>query len=461
VVSQDNANFFIDNSSAKRLQAGPRTGFTTLVQASYVDLSKHTFAALNDSVSFYTPLLGANQDNLTGSIFGVYGVVESRHAAGTRVDATGFGADAFHTVAGGTVTNLTGGNVYVECSAGTCTTVRGIDVQTIVGGGTIGTLVGVNVRAQTATSTDSILVNLGNVSGGATSNDIIKVGTGRLNFGSATSLLLPNSAGAAPTVSGHVAYDTTPNDLEYGDNGTNRKVANLDEAQTLSGPKTLTAPVIADYTAAAHDHGDADDAGALVAAAYAAVTATLTEKTIDCEASGNVCRITNLLSFVAGVIQSSTVGGACSKDPTLAYPAGTDASGTNTGYATLSFDAATDEGVGCLIPLPIGFAGTVDLDVMWRAASTSGDVIWAIQTICIADAETGDPAFNTASTVTDTAKGTTLQFNTANITTVTITGCVANEIMMARLYRDANAGGDTMTGDAQLISFRLTTRRDI
>lgn len=41
-------------------------------------------------------------------------------------------------------------------------------------------------------------------------------------------------AGAAPTVSGRTVYDSTANALEYGDNGTNRTVANLDEAQTFT-----------------------------------------------------------------------------------------------------------------------------------------------------------------------------------------------------------------------------------
>lgn len=53
----------------------------------------------------------------------------------------------------------------------------------------------------------------------------------------------PTVPAAAPTVSGEISYDTTANDLEYGDNGTNRKVANLDEAQTFTN-KTLTAPLI-------------------------------------------------------------------------------------------------------------------------------------------------------------------------------------------------------------------------
>lgn len=43
-------------------------------------------------------------------------------------------------------------------------------------------------------------------------------------------------------------------------------VATLAGTETLSG-KTLTAPTIADFTNAAHDHGDADDGGAIVAAA--------------------------------------------------------------------------------------------------------------------------------------------------------------------------------------------------
>lgn len=69
--------------------------------------------------------------------------------------------------------------------------------------------------------------------------------TGAQSFSSAASLTVPVSAGAAPTANGTIAYDSTANALEYGDNGTNRTVANLDEAQTFSGVKTFSvAPVI-------------------------------------------------------------------------------------------------------------------------------------------------------------------------------------------------------------------------
>ena len=58
--------------------------------------------------------------------------------------------------------------------------------------------------------------------------------------------------------------------------------------QTLTN-KTLTAPVIADFTSAAHDHGDADDGGALVAAAVNGLTLTsmtLTSPTVNTQLTG-------------------------------------------------------------------------------------------------------------------------------------------------------------------------------
>jgi hypothetical protein len=58
--------------------------------------------------------------------------------------------------------------------------------------------------------------------------------TGAQDMSAATSHKVPVTAGAAPTASGSIHYDSTANQMEYGDNGTNRAVANLDEAQTLS-----------------------------------------------------------------------------------------------------------------------------------------------------------------------------------------------------------------------------------
>jgi pectin methylesterase-like acyl-CoA thioesterase len=93
-------------------------------------------------------------------------------------------------------------------------------------------------------------------SAGGAVNDVVNSGTATVvinglnhagNYSGTTpptfSNPIPKFAGAAPTASGQLIFDSTANDLEYGDNGTNRKVANLDEAQTFTN-KTLTAPLL-------------------------------------------------------------------------------------------------------------------------------------------------------------------------------------------------------------------------
>lgn len=189
-------------------------------------------------------------------------------------------------------------------------------------------------------------------------------------------------------------------------------------------------------------------------------TESFTNKTIDSEGTGNTITLPFLMTFIAANCQGTTAFTAFAT-PTANSPAAECVTGTNTNYGVLSFDAGTDESVQMHMPLPSDWTGNIDLDLRWRAAATSGNVIWAVQTICVADGETGDPAFNTASTVTDAAKGTTLQFNDASMTTITVTGCAAGEELMFKIYRDADAGGDTMTGDAQLIWARFKMRRAI
>lgn len=168
-----------------------------------------------------------------------------------------------------------------------------------------------------------------------------------------------------------------------------------------------------------------------------------------------------LLEFQAGISQAAVAGGTCST-PASNAPSPTSVVGSNTIFATYAFDKTTDESIQCRLWLPDDWTGAIDWDVYWRGATGStNSVVWAIQTICVADAETGDPAFNTASTITDAGKGTTNQFNLASATGITITGCAANEIMFLKFSRDADNGSDTYDDDAQLISFRLKMRRTV
>ena len=79
---------------------------------------------------------------------------------------------------------------------------------------------------------------------------------------SPTTLNLPVSASPAQTGEGQPVWDSDDDVLTIGTGASRKTLVDLTATQTLSG-KTLTAPVIADFTSATHDHGDADDGGAL------------------------------------------------------------------------------------------------------------------------------------------------------------------------------------------------------
>lgn len=86
---------------------------------------------------------------------------------------------------------------------------------------------------------------------------------------SAGSLVVPRAGAPAQTADGSLVWDLTNKRVTVGDGASRKTMVDTDSAQTLA-LKTLTAPVIADLTNVQHDHGDADDGGAIVAAALPA-----------------------------------------------------------------------------------------------------------------------------------------------------------------------------------------------
>lgn len=135
--------------------------------------------------------------------------------------------------------------------------------------------------------------------------------------------------------------------------------------------------------------------------------------------------------------------------------------GANTNYGVLQFTEAAEESVQDRFFLPATWTGTVDLAIKWRSTAVAGNVLWQVQTICVADAQTGDPAFNAASTVTDATKGVANQWNDAAMITVDITGCAAGEELMFRFFRNPAAGADTLGATAEVISLLWTIRRTL
>lgn len=195
-----------------------------------------------------------------------------------------------------------------------------------------------------------------------------------------------------------------------------------------------------------------------------ATTDVLTNKTLDVEGTGNSVTTVEKIWMPFASCQAGT-GYNIWDTPTSNGAAPGCVAGTNTLQGVADFDATTDESLQATVALPADWTGTVDGSIQWLAASTTSSVAWCVQLICVADAETNDPAFPAQATgncVSDAAKGTTLQTNNAALTSITATGCAAGELLHVRVSRDPDETStrtDAMTGDARGIGLELTLRR--
>ena len=191
-------------------------------------------------------------------------------------------------------------------------------------------------------------------------------------------------------------------------------------------------------------------------------TSTGTNKTIDVEATGNV------ITTVAKIWLPAAGGTAAAPSllwDTLATNAPTascSAGSTETTLLRCTADFPDSDGDFSLqqaILLPSDWTGNVDLKFLWRAAATSGDVVWQAALVCRADGEVDDATFNTSNTVVDTAKGTTNQLNTASIASMTTTGCSAGELAHLKIFRNRTHASDTIAGTVSLVGVEVTARR--
>ncbi len=199
----------------------------------------------------------------------------------------------------------------------------------------------------------------------------------------------------------------------------------------------------------------ADSAGTVTASS----SDTFTNKTLDVEGTGNAITTVQKIWLEASGCQNTTA--ALFWDTPTTNPAvAACVTGSNTQKGVADFaDGASELSMQRTLLLPSDWTGNIDVKFKWFTTATSGDVVWKFATICVADAETDDPSFNTASTVTDTAKGTTNQTNDATITGLTITGCAAGELIHLKVARDPANGSDTLAATARLIGVEVTTRR--
>ena len=185
---------------------------------------------------------------------------------------------------------------------------------------------------------------------------------------------------------------------------------------------------------------------------------------ILCEAcssgSGGPSPVLSLVSYKAAVCQHTAASLGFSL-PVSDSAVAACSTGANTQYGIAQFaDGSSALSVQDHFPLPPDWTGDIDVAVRWRTSATTGDVVWQIQTACVADGEVGDPVWNPSSVfLPSTAKPSSHQWKTALKTAITVTGCAAGSEFFFKFFRDPMHSLDTLAGTAELISLTFKIRR--
>ena len=121
------------------------------------------------------------------------------------------------------------------------------------------------------------------------------------------------------------------------------------------------------------------------------------------------------------------------------------------------FDAAADEHLQWQFVLPTSFSGTMILNLYYfMASATSGNVVWAAMVSAKGDGDSGMTArvFDDPNTATSAVPGTAGNFKVVQITLTNDDGMAGGDNVILDIYRDADNGSDTATGDAVLTDVR-------
>ncbi len=192
--------------------------------------------------------------------------------------------------------------------------------------------------------------------------------------------------------------------------------------------------------------------GADYVAIYSAAAGALRKVLLaNLPSAGGAVDTTGEIMLTAAGGWPSTTGG-CAANAKVEY-------GTNdVDLYTLDFDPDSDEYAQWTVWMPDDWdGGTVTAKFAWTAASGSGDAVWGIQGRAYADDDAIDAAWGTAQTVADTLTAAGDVCLSGATPACTLAGSpAAGQLVQFRVYRDADAGGDTLAADARLLAVKLT-----
>ena len=124
----------------------------------------------------------------------------------------------------------------------------------------------------------------------------------------------------------------------------------------------------------------------------------------------------------------------------------------------LDFDGSSEEHAQFQVAFPKSWnAGTVTYRVFWTSTATDTDaVIWTLEGVSVANDATIDVAYGTGVAVTDNNISAAEDcLVSATSSAVTIASAADDTLTFFRIWRDADAGGDTMAEDARLIGVQI------
>lgn len=211
-----------------------------------------------------------------------------------------------------------------------------------------------------------------------------------------------------------------------------------------------------------HNYEYADETARLAATGFVSADIGKVARQLDNNSWFILTATTPTWAAITGTLPSggSFLGSFDANDAT--FPASDPAvAASRNGHPILVFDDATDEFVVFSGVMSTDYtAGDIDVNIDWVAeTATTGDVIWGIE---VERLNAGGPdidsdGFATIQTVTDTTSGTSgvITRTTDTLTNSEADSLVAGDAFRIRISRDANAGGDTMTDDAQILQVSL------
>ena len=310
-------------------------------------------------------------------------------------------------------------------------------------------------------STDTIAEVTGGV--GVTIDSVL-LKDGRVDFAKGGDIASASSIDLGATTGNYVDITgtTTITALGTSDAGVWR-IAQFDGALTLTHNATsLILPTAANITTAAGDHAAFVSLGSGNWRCVSYQRKSGQPLTLGAMDGSSLTGITS--TQVSGVLEQGIhtiwVPAAAMVAPTTSGAAiGNEELATNDVMLNyFAFDAAADRFVQFFIRMPKSWdEGTITASFTYhQPAAGSGNVVWGLQGVALADSDAGDSAWGSAKAVADTAGTEDDIFITSATSAITIAGSPAAEELVAfRVFRDADSGSDTLTADTNLLGVTL------